>query len=79
MLPFPISTININRYNKRKLSFNHSFLIYSPHINLRVSKTGPSVQTQRFPPVVFSTQHRQAPTPHAIIFSNDASQGIDAL
>lgn len=52
---------------------------YFPHNRRRVSKTGPSLQTQRFPSVVFSTQHRQAPTPQAIIFSNEASQGMEAF
>ena len=42
-------------------------------------KTGPSVHTQTFPRVVFSTQQRQAPTPQAIIFSSDTSQGVFVL
>ena len=73
-----IKTIHfIDLIKANKVSY-HSFLIYSPHINLRVSKTGPSLHTHRLPSVVFSTQHRQAPTPQAIMFSNDASQGIEA-
>ena len=42
--------------------------------SLFTSKTGPSLQTQRLPSVVFSTQQRQAPTPQAIMFSSEASQ-----
>ena len=36
--------------------------------------TGPSLHTQTLPSVVFSTQQRHAPTPHAILFSSDTSQ-----
>ena len=39
--------------------------------------TGPSLHTHILPSsVVFSTQHRQAPIPQAILFSNDTSQSM---
>jgi len=42
-------------------------------------KTGPSIQVQRLPFTVSTTQHRQAPIPHAIRFSRDTSQRIFRL
>ena len=42
-------------------------------------KTGPSLHTHKCPSAVFSTQQRQAPTPHAILFSNDTSQAMFLL
>lgn len=41
--------------------------------------TGPSLQTHWFPSVVFSTQQRQAPTPHAILFSRETSHSTPAF
>jgi hypothetical protein len=40
-----------------------------------LSNTGPSVQTQIFPVLLSTTQQRQAPIPHAIVFSRETSQG----
>ena len=34
------------------------------------------MQTHTFPFTVFSTQHRQAPSPQAIVFSSETSQSI---
>ena len=45
-------------------------------VSWSVENTGPSVQTQIFPFTVFSTQQRQAPTPHAIRFSSDTKHGV---
>ena len=39
-----------------------------------MSNTGPSVQTHTLPLVVFSTQHKQAPMPQAIMFSSETRQ-----
>ena len=41
------------------------------HGSSSMLNTGPSVHTQRLPVVVFSTQQRQAPRPHAILFSSE--------
>ena len=44
-------------------------------ITSRASKTGPSTQALLFPSEVATTQERQAPIPHAILFSKEIAVG----
>ena len=69
---------------KRARSRHHRILQrQSAYINVQfchnsrlILNTGPSLHTHRLPSVVFSTQHKQAPKPQAIRFSNEASHAI---
>ena len=45
-------------------------------VNKEILNTGPSLQTHKCPSSVFSTQHKHAPTPQAILFSSETSHSI---